>query len=204
MKTLMYIHGYGSTGQATKAQLLQGMFPSHKLIAPTFDYNTLSPMEVYTQLEDTVAREKPCLIVGSSTGGYYALCCTRFYDGPVWCVNPVRDICATFRRLLQELTDAALPSSIAEARTGMTDLPDRFAKYEEFDREVFQHLNPRDGQLHFALSTDDELLGDHHPLLEMFPNYGSVVWKDHCGHRFFRFNELKEPLTNSLNLENRE
>ena len=63
---------------------------------------------------------------------------------------------------------------------------------------LFQQLKPRDRQLNFALSTDDELLGDHRPLLDMFPNYGSVVWKDHCGHRFFRFEEMKEPITKSL------
>ena len=177
--TLMYIHGYGSTGNATKAQLMHNMFPDARLVAPTFDYDHLPPQEVYLQLQEIIANEKPRLILGSSTGGYYALCCTIFYDGTVWCVNPVRDIVATIERHLAHEGD---------------NIAQQLSNYKEFDRQVFQQLKPRKGQLHFALSTDDELLGDHHPLLEMFPNYGSVVWKDHCGHRFFRFDELREML----------
>ena len=82
--TLMDIHGYGSTGNATKAQLMHNMFPDARLVAPTFDYDHLPPQEVYRQLQEIIANEKPRLILGSSTGGYYALCCTLFYDGTVW------------------------------------------------------------------------------------------------------------------------
>ena len=200
MKTMMYIHGYGSTGNATKAQLLQAMFPDARLVSPTFDYNTLRPQEVYNQLQEIVANEKPDLILGSSMGGYYALCTTAFYHGTVWCVNPVRDILATIRRLMTEnLPDAPELKSIVTARQqGQALLAQLLSEYEMFDRDLFQQLKPLDGQLHFALSTDDELLGDHHPLLDRFPNYGTVVWKDHCGHRFFRFDELKKPITKSL------
>jgi predicted esterase YcpF (UPF0227 family) len=180
---MMYIHGYGSTGKAVKAQQLQAMFPDMRLVSPTFDYDSLTPQEVYRQLQKLVIKEQPTLIVGSSTGGYYALCCTNFFDGTVWCVNPVHNIVGTIERHL--------------AQSGH-NISQRLADYKKFDHEVFQQLKPRDGQLHFALSTDDELLGDHRPLLDMFPNYGTVVWKDHCGHRFFRFDELKEPITKSL------
>ncbi len=195
----MYIHGYGSTGQAMKAQLLHAMFPDARLISPTFDYNALMPQEIYNRLQTIVADEHPDLILGSSMGGYYALCCTLFFDGTVWCVNPVRDILATIRRLLsQQLPDAPELASIATAKAeGQQQLTQLLSAYEEFDQQIFQQLKPHDGQLHFALSTDDELLGDHHPLLDRFPNYGSVVWKDHCGHRFFRFEELKEAIENN-------
>lgn len=182
MKTLMYIHGYGSTGQALKAKTLQQMFPDAILLSPTLDYDRLAPREVFDQLREIIVDEKPEMIVGSSTGGYYALCCTQFYPGPVWCINPVRDILDTIDRLFP-------PSGQPTPA-----LRERRAQYEAFDREVFQQLHPADGQLHFALSTDDELLGDHRPLLDRFPNYEKVIWKDHCGHRFFRFAELKETL----------
>ena len=182
MDTLLYIHGYGSTGQAMKAKKLRGMFPEARVVAPTFDYDHLSPFDIFQQLKAIVADEQPRFILGSSTGGYYALCCTQFYKGTVWCVNPVREIFNTLGRVIPE---------------GMREHPAAQAmlrEYERFDREVFQQLHPADGQLCFALSTDDELLGDHRPLLTRFPNHGKVVWKDHCGHRFLRFEELKEYL----------
>ena len=183
--TLMYIHGYGSTGNAVKAQQLQSMFPDARLVAPTFDYDRTPPQQVFDHIKEIVTSEHPNLIVGSSTGGYYALCTTQFYDGSVWCVNPVRDIVATIERHLAQ---------------GGDNIAQQLSEYKIFDRQVFQQLKPHDGQLHFALSTDDELLGNHRPLLTMFPNYGSVVWKDRCGHRFFRFEELKEAITKSLGL----
>ena len=183
MKTLLYIHGYGSTGQAFKARQLSEMFPDCRLLSPTFDYDRLTPCQVFEQLKEIITTECPDLIVGSSTGGYYALCTTLFYNGTVWCVNPVRDIVATIaRHLAHEGENIAM----------------RLTEYKAFDQQVFRHLKPKDGQLHFALSTDDELLGDHRPLLAMFPNYGSVVWKADNGHRFFRFAELEEDIRKSL------
>lgn len=181
---LLYIHGYGSTGNAMKAQKLQFMFPQCQVIAPTLEYDRLAPMEVYGQLQELITRESPALIVGSSTGGYYALCCTQFYQEAVWCINPVRDIVGTIRRHL----------SVGEG----DNISDKLKEYEEFDKRVFQRLQPKDGQLHFALSTDDELLGDHQPLLTLFPNHGPVVWKEKCGHRFYRFDELKAHFEQSL------
>ncbi|MBR3412436.1 MAG: hypothetical protein IKG81_07090 [Bacteroidales bacterium] len=188
MKTLMYIHGYGSTGEAFKAKELHAMFPDTPLVAPTFDYDSLSPYDVFAQLRAIITNKKPDLIVGSSLGGYFALCCTSFFERAVWCVNPVRDILATLQRLGTDNAAADL-------------LEQRTMEYRDFDHKVFQQLKPRTAQLHFALSTDDELLGDHRPLLTLFPNYGSVVWKDHSGHRFLRWGELKEEITNTLNQE---
>ena len=138
---------------------------------------------MFEELKATINTEHPDLILGSSTGGYYALCCTQFYDGPVWCVNPVREIIATIKRIIPDTAEGTAKQLEA---------------YRSFDQEVFQRLQPHDGQLHFALSTDDELLGDHHPLLTLFPNHGSVVWKSDCGHRFFRFEELEEAIRESL------
>lgn len=187
MTKLMYIHGYGSTGKAMKAQLMQEMFPSCTLLAPTFDYARQSPQKVLQELHHIIDSEQPSLILGSSTGGYFALCCAHFYNGPLWCLNPVRDIFETMRRLAPSLAKA-------EAET----LSQRMRDYETFDKEVFQTVHPKDGQLHFALSTDDELLGDHSPLLSRYPNHGKVIWKDNCGHRFLRFTELKESLSESI------
>ena len=187
MKKLMYIHGYGSTGKAIKAQLLQEMFPEHQVLAPTFDYANESPSAIYRKLQEFIQTERPNLILGSSTGGYYALCCTHFYCGPVWCVNPVRDIFDTIDRIF--------PTPSEEVARIISQ---RKAEYETFDRDIFQTLHPFDGQLNFALSTDDELLGDHTPLLTRYPNHNHVVWKEHSGHRFLRFAEIKQDLTETL------
>ena len=184
--TILYIHGYGSNGNATKGQLLRKMLPEHRVVSPTFDYDHRTPQQIQEQIRQSIEDENVRMIVGSSFGGYHALCATAFFHGPVWAINPVHDVESTIRRVMQ---------------SGAENSP-----YGDFDREVFQRLValnqsggwPADTPLHFALSTDDELLGDHKVLLELFPHHQKVIWKDHSGHRFFRFEELAADLAASL------
>ena len=193
--TILYIHGYGSNGSATKGQLLRSMLPEHRVVSPTFDYDHRTPEQIQEQIKRVIGEEEVRMIVGSSFGGYHSLCATAFFHGPVWVVNPVHDVEATIRRVIMN----------KERRE--TDEEKAFLKnYSQFNREVFLHqvsLNqsggwPEDTPLHFALSTDDELLGDHTALLELFPHHKKVVWKDRCGHRFFRFEELSADIAASI------
>lgn len=187
---ILYIHGYGSTGNAMKAQKLQMMFPDWEIVAPTFDYDRLSPKVIFDQLKSIIGKEQPQAILGSSTGGYYALCCMRFYQGIVWCVNPVSDILKTIKLLAN--SNPSIPQG---------PIVQKIQEYALFDQEVFQLAQSRNGQLHLALSIDDELLGDHHCLMDRYPNCAKVVWKEDCGHRFYKFDELKVDIAQSLGAE---
>ena len=176
MHTYLYIHGYGSTGNAHKAQLLQQMFPNSKVITPTIDYNTENPYNILERLKDICTKNQVEMIIGSSMGGYFALCCCTFFEGPIWAINPVREI----MRIIHQL---ALPNSMIT--------PEHSANVEKFNQEIFKNLHPKPKQFNFALSTDDELLGNHAPLLEMFPQHNYVACFDHSGHPYTRFWELK-------------
>lgn len=190
----MYIHGYGSNGNATKGQLLRKMLPAHRVVSPTFDYDHSTPWQIQEYIRHTIEKEDVKMLVGSSFGGYHALCATAFFHGAVWAINPVHDIEATISRVILN----GKPAS--DAAAGFINL------YKDFNDKVFRRqslLNqsgrwPSDTPLNFAISTDDELLGDHRPLLDLFPHHDRVVWKDRCGHRFLRFEELKETLQQAL------
>lgn len=188
---LLYIHGYGSNGNAKKGQILQQMFPAATLISPTLDYDNHTPQQLQQQLQQLIADTQPALIVGSSFGGYHALCASRYYKGPIWMVNPVREAAPTLQRLFN-------PASFTGNASLKSLATQRLQEYREFDANVFLKLTPCNKQLNFALSTDDEVLGDHTPLLSLFPNYNQVVWKDHCGHHFMRFSELKKDISQTL------
>ena len=189
--TIIYIHGYGSNGNATKGQLLRKMFPMHHVVSPTFDYDHDTPWQIQEHIKNAIETENAGMLVGSSFGGYHALCSTTFFRGIVWTINPVHDVDATIRRVIHGHDASNEPSANAILNT-----------YREFDNEVFLHqvwLNqsgqwPKETMLNFALSTDDELLGSHQPLLQLFPCHNKVIWKDHCGHRFLRFEELQAEL----------
>ena len=192
--TILYIHGYGSNGNATKGQLLRNMLPDHRVVSPTFDYDHRTPQQIQEQIRQTVEDENVRVIVGSSFGGYHTLCATAFFHGPVWAINPVHDVESTIRRVIMNNNGTE------------EDWDARMQLYRDYNREVFQRqvsLNqsggwPEDTPLHFALSTDDELLGDHKVLLELFPHHQKVIWKDRSGHRFFRFEELAADIAASL------
>lgn len=186
--TLMYIHGYGSTGQAYKAKLLQEMIPDHKVISPTLDYDRIAPEILLEEVLRTIEIHQPSLVMGSSMGGYFALCAMRFYPGVVWCVNPVRDILSTLQFLSKNNPELASSEIFIQ----------RLAEYKLFNDKYFVGLKANENQLHLALSTDDEVLGNHEPLLQLFPNTAKVVWKDQCGHRFLRFSEIKKEIEESL------
>ena len=65
------------------------------------------------------------------------------------------------------------------------------AKFADFERKIFDKLPCDDTLLHFALSTDDELLGDHHYLEEKFPKCQDFNYFDQQGHRFAGVKILK-------------
>ena len=184
----MYIHGYGSNGNATKGQLLRKMLPQCRVVSPTFDYDHATPWQIQKQIKETVEEEKVTMLVGSSFGGYHTLCATAFFHGTVWVINPVHDVEATIRRIF-------INSTIGHQSHFDVDFLDI---YKDFNDKIFRtqvQLNqsgrwPADTPLNFALSLDDELLSNHRPLLNLFPCHDRVVWKDHCGHRFLRFEEL--------------
>ena len=196
MKTAMYIHGYGSDGNAVKGQLLRKMLSGWRVLAPTLDYDHSSPWKIQQQISDAVAENDVRMIVGSSFGGYHSLCAMSFFRGTLWAINPVHDAVGTISRIVLQKNTASQETKIF------------LDGYKDFNNRVFVPLSkrnreggwPSDANINFALSTDDELLGDHSPLLQLFPVHNSVVWKDHSGHPFMRFNELHEDILKSVSL----
>lgn len=220
MKTILYIHGYNSNGNALKCRLLRSMFPSHRVLGPTLDYDHDDPDTVLEKLRVIIESEVVDMIVGSSFGGYFALCCTRFFNGPVWVINPVRDMMLTLdllrpgilagqsweeagsgqrrRRVLFRKSLLLILIDRMRLRRRIRQYDKRVEEYRIFDHEVFQCLHPHKECLNMALSLDDDLLGDHKPLLDRFPDHNKVVWMDQCGHHFSRFKELENDISETL------
>jgi hypothetical protein len=67
-KKIMYVHGFGSSGQSGTVQRLRTVFPNTTVIAPDLP---LQPEEAIALLHQLCADEKPDLILGTSMGGMY-------------------------------------------------------------------------------------------------------------------------------------
>ncbi|MBQ9356632.1 MAG: esterase [Prevotella sp.] len=67
-KTLLYVHGFGSSGQSGTVKRLRTVFPNAKVIAPDLP---LHPEEAIALLHSVCSDEKPDIILGTSMGGMY-------------------------------------------------------------------------------------------------------------------------------------
>ena len=67
-KKLLYVHGFGSSGQSGTVRRLRTVFPSSIVLAPDLPVH---PQEAMDLLRHICEEEKPNLILGTSMGGMY-------------------------------------------------------------------------------------------------------------------------------------
>lgn len=87
--TLIYIHGYGSTGNSDTANSLRALLENEfEVITPT--YNGSNPIEAAMTLDDAVtsASAGKVIIAGTSLGGFFANYLARKHNRPAVIVNP--------------------------------------------------------------------------------------------------------------------
>lgn len=68
-KKILYVHGFGSSGQSGTVAKISEMIPAATVVAPDLPVH---PQEAMALLEDTCRSENPDLIIGTSMGGMYA------------------------------------------------------------------------------------------------------------------------------------
>jgi len=178
---LIYCHGFGSSGQATKAQILREQLRDIKVVAPDLP---LEPFEaIKTLLKNSQLQaedESRILLVGSSLGGFYALHLHQEYGFPAILLNSTVDpIGDTNRR---------------DQNSGDSDDPGLTAWCEEYTAQIkalyhsAETINP--DNLFVFLNRDDELL-DYQRAAKYFKvnNCQVKIFKG-GGHRFMNFVEL--------------
>ena len=67
-KKILYVHGFGSSGQSGTVKRIREALPETTVIAPDLP---LPPQEAIALLRDTCQKEQPDLIIGTSMGGMY-------------------------------------------------------------------------------------------------------------------------------------
>ena len=90
-KTILYVHGFASSGQSGTVTRLRTVFPQARVVAPDLPVH---PAEAMTLLHEVCQKEQPALIIGTSMGGMYTEQ-LRGYDRI--CVNPALEIAETMK-----------------------------------------------------------------------------------------------------------
>ena len=91
-KTVMYVHGFGSSGQSGTVTRLRTVMPNAKVIAPDLPVH---PQEAQALLRELCETEKPDLILGTSMGGMYT---EQLYGFDRICMNPALCLADTMQQ----------------------------------------------------------------------------------------------------------
>ena len=86
---IVYLHGFNSSPQSHKAQLL-GRYMAERGLASRYACPALSPLasEAVAEVESLLVGRSPVCFVGSSLGGFYATYLAEKYDGTAVLINP--------------------------------------------------------------------------------------------------------------------
>jgi predicted esterase YcpF (UPF0227 family) len=84
---IIYIHGFGSSGQGGKAKVFREYFKSinEPFIAPSLSY---VPTLAIKTLEELIESYEDVQLIGSSLGGFYSIHLAQKYDLKAVVINP--------------------------------------------------------------------------------------------------------------------
>lgn len=97
---IIYIHGFGSSGEASKAKLLRAYCQEEGIhfIAPSLP--TIPDLAIKTLSELIESYQEPVYLMGSSLGGYYALYLSDKYNLKAVLINPAINAPETLERAI--------------------------------------------------------------------------------------------------------
>lgn len=85
---IIYIHGFGGSGEGVKAKIVRDYFKEERVLAPSLSYVPELAIQTLTELIRLCKENEEVYLIGSSLGGYYALYLAERFDLKVVLLNP--------------------------------------------------------------------------------------------------------------------
>ncbi len=85
---VIYIHGFGGSGEGSKARLFREHYKDDAFIAPSLSYLPDLAVKTLEELIEQFLKVGPVSLIGSSLGGFYALYLSHKYKLPAVLLNP--------------------------------------------------------------------------------------------------------------------
>ncbi len=172
-KTVLYCHGFGSSGQSGTVTRLREVMPNAKVIAPDLP---VDPHEAIALLHTICEQEKPDLIIGTSMGGMYAEQ-LRGFDRI--CINPALEIAETMRSHGMTGTQQFQNPRLDGVQEFYVDKA-LVKAYREVSEQRFVGLTPEDERRVYGLFGDKDDLVD---TIGIFSQHYSQATNFHGEHR---------------------
>lgn len=167
---IIYIHGFGGSGEGVKSTILRDVFDKDEFIAPSLSYVPNLAISTLHDIISTVLKYEKVYLIGSSLGGYYATYLADFYNIPAVLINPSTKPTVTLQKVLGH-THNYYDSSSFEWNTKHIEM---LKKYEVTD--------VKDNLYMLLTQKGDELL-DYNEAVVKFKNSKQIV-EDGGSHSF--------------------
>ena len=172
-KTILYVHGFASSGQSGTVTRLRTVFPNARVVAHDLPVH---PQEALDLLHETCEQEHPNLIIGTSMGGMFTEQ-LRGFDRI--CVNPALEIAETMKAHGMTGTQQFQNPRLDGVQEFYVDKA-LVKEYRDVSEQRFSGLTPEDGQRVFGLFGDKDDLVD---TFGMFSKHYPHATHFHGGHR---------------------
>lgn len=181
---IIYIHGFSSSANSTKGQILKDYFrDKEKVLTPGLPEEPDKTMKVLEELINS-AKDEKILLVGSSLGGFYALALhSKYKNLKTVLINP-----------------ALYPYEQMKYYVGMNinrSNGETFEWKEEYLTQL-KKINDKMGdkrleKVMLLLAKDDELL-DYNDTINFLGKTGETIVLENAGHQFMRFTEVLDKI----------
>lgn len=172
-KNIIYLHGFGSSGQSQTVSYLRKLMPDCVVIAPDIP---VDPKTALPFLRSLCEAEKPDLVIGTSMGGMYAM---QMLDYRRICVNPALH--------MSELTDILKVGTFdyfqptASGKTSFTITEEIIQHFREMECHLYDGLTDESRRLCWGFFGDEDDTVDYKE--EFQRQYYPNVIGFHGGHR---------------------
>ena len=172
-KTIIYLHGFGSSGQSGTVKHLRKIFPQFNVLAPDIP---VEPSKAISFLKQYCEDNHPDLIIGTSMGAMYAMQMHRYMR---ICVNPALR--------MSELTDILKPGTFKyfqptqSGETHFTITEDTIQQFREMEAHLFDGVNDNNRPFCWGFFGDEDTTVNCREEFERY--FAPNIHTFHGGHR---------------------
>lgn len=171
-KTIMYCHGFGSTGTSNTVSYLRKLMPGFEIFAPDLP---VDPKVALQCLRFLCAMLKPKLVIGTSMGAMYAM---QMLGYPRICVNPALRMSELIDVLKVGTFNYFQP--MASGETSFTITEEIIQHFKEMEQHLFDGLTDESRRLCWGFFGDeDTTVNCKEEFRQHYPN----IIDFHGGHR---------------------